>query len=156
MTPDAKRPPLFVPGADAAPTIPHPKETLVYALTIRQPWAGAIAHHGKHVENRVWTPPKAVVGQRLLIHAGAQRDRHTLAEGLEFESQSAVVAVATLAGVHRGVGCCSPWGELDVWHWELADVQPLARPVPASGRQRLWTPAPDVLAAVADQIGAVR
>lgn len=128
----------------------------MYALTIHQPWAGAIAHHGKHVENRVWTPPAAAIGQRLLIHAGAQRDPYALVNGPEFEVQRAIVAVATLAGTHRGVGCCHPWGEPDVWHWELTDVQPLARPVTAKGRQRLWHAPADALAAVADQIGATR
>lgn len=157
MTPDARN---HRPGrsrAVAAPTIPHPKETTVFALTIHQPWAGAIAHHGKHVENRVWPPSPAAVGQRLLIHAGAQRDRSVEADGPEFEVHRAVVAVATLAGAHlESGGCCAPWGESDAWHWELADVMPLLEPVPAKGARRLWRPAPEVVDAVAGQIGVAR
>ncbi|MGH3658983.1 MAG: hypothetical protein ACRDUA_20195, partial [Micromonosporaceae bacterium] len=43
-----------------------------------QPWATLIFAHGKDVENRVWTPPDGVVGQRIAIHAGRTVD-HELA-----------------------------------------------------------------------------
>lgn len=48
------------------------------ALTIRQPWAWAICHAGKRIENRAWlTSPsllavaRRLVGQRFAIHAAA-------------------------------------------------------------------------------------
>jgi hypothetical protein len=44
------------------------------ALTLWQPWAWCIAHHGKRVENREWPPPEALVGQRFAIHAGQHHD----------------------------------------------------------------------------------
>jgi len=40
------------------------------ALTLKQPWAWAVAHAGKDVENRTWKPPASVIGQRIAIHAG--------------------------------------------------------------------------------------
>lgn len=40
------------------------------ALSIRQPWAWAILHAGKRVENREWkAPPRSMIGQTFLIHA---------------------------------------------------------------------------------------
>lgn len=39
------------------------------ALTIRQPWAGRIAHGDKRVENRTWGTAYRGL---LLVHAGAQ------------------------------------------------------------------------------------
>lgn len=40
------------------------------ALTLHAPWAWAIAHGPKRVENRTWKPPSALLGQRIAIHAG--------------------------------------------------------------------------------------
>lgn len=45
------------------------------ALTIRQPWAWAIFHAGKDVENRSWLPPADVIGERIAVHASAALDR---------------------------------------------------------------------------------
>jgi len=40
----------------------------MYALTVKQPWAQAIAQFGKNVENRKARPPAALIGQRIAIH----------------------------------------------------------------------------------------
>lgn len=40
----------------------------MYALTVKQPWAEAIARHGKTVENRTRRPPAHLLGQRIAIH----------------------------------------------------------------------------------------
>lgn len=40
------------------------------AITLHAPWAWAIAHGPKRVENRTWKPPPALLGQRIAIHAG--------------------------------------------------------------------------------------
>lgn len=57
------------------------------ALTLWPEWAFAIAHLGKDVENRTWTPPKALIGQRIAIHAGAyiggRRARVAVEEGAQ-------------------------------------------------------------------------
>lgn len=122
------------------------------ALTVHQPWAGAISHHGKDVENRTWAP-RSALGEYLLIHAGALRVRDVDVTGPEFEVRGAVVAVAQLAGAHIEQGdCCGPWGEQGVYHWQLTHMVRLDCPVPAKGRQRLWRPAPEVITAVRAQI----
>lgn len=53
------------------------------ALTLWQPWATAIAHLGKDVENRTWSPPRALLGKPLAIHAGQRVDKDSLAELLD-------------------------------------------------------------------------
>ncbi len=44
------------------------------ALTLHQPWASVVAAGLKNVENRSWTPPLDVVGERIAIHAGKTWD----------------------------------------------------------------------------------
>ncbi len=42
------------------------------ALTVWQPWASLIAIGAKPYEFRGWKPPRAIIGQRIAIHAGAR------------------------------------------------------------------------------------
>lgn len=44
------------------------------ALTVRQPWAGAIICGFKDVENRTRQPPATMLGQRFAVHAGLAVD----------------------------------------------------------------------------------
>lgn len=44
------------------------------ALTVRQPWAFAIVHGFKDVENRTRQPPAMMLGQRFAIHASLRFD----------------------------------------------------------------------------------
>jgi hypothetical protein len=124
------------------------------ALTVRQPWADAIAHGPKRVENR--TRPTKYQG-RLPIHAGLAADRSALHGGLQDDwpdTRGAVIATAYLTGCHEAQpeGCCGAWSFPDSWHWLLALVRPLAEPVPAKGQLGLWTPDSEVLAAVEAQL----
>lgn len=124
------------------------------ALTIRQPWAGAIAHQTKRVENRSWKLPAKHEGARILIHAGAQLDHDAQVYGPGLGVYGAVVAVATITDCHwaeEGT-CCGPWGFARAYHWTLADVVALAQPVPAKGALGFWTVPDDVLAAVQRQV----
>lgn len=160
------------------------------AITIQQPYAFAIAVGAKPVENRGRSIPwRAAVGERVAIHAGK-----TWYDGAEFDDRfddllvdgampdvpaaalGAVVAVATLAGVHWGGACrftpverqrtvdtesllpvrpglCSAWAEPDAWHLVWQDVRPLLEPVPTRGFQGLWTVPDGVLVDVVFQPG---
>lgn len=136
------------------------------ALTIRQPWAAAIAHGKKRTENRSWPAPAKHIGTRILIHAAASTyaavGRLSIIEitGIEPDAQwpedrGAIIATATLVGCHFDTGCCAPWGMTDCFHWELADVATLPEPVPAKGALGFWTPGEDILNAALRQDTAV-
>jgi len=45
------------------------------ALTVWQPWASLIMAGAKPYEFRRWAAPRWIVGQRIVIHAGARRMR---------------------------------------------------------------------------------
>lgn len=144
------------------------------ALTLHQPWAWAIAHAGKPVENRTWKPPRGVIGQRIAIHAGKRLDKAAVSDIEDLLMgenpgafvQGAVVATARLDGyVHQGPGGRSLWGVsveracealesrwfVGPFGWVLEEVVALAEPVPARGAQGLWTLPADVAAAVERQ-----
>ena len=115
------------------------------ALTIRQPYAGAIVHQTKRVENRTWRLPASMIGARILIHAGAEPDRDATVYGPNLDVYGAIIGAATLPGYHYDTGaqpCCSEWAFTGTYHWELADVIALPQPVPAKGRLGFWTPDP--------------
>lgn len=46
----------------------------MHAITVKQPWASAIARFGKSVENRPRRPPAHLIGQRIAIHVSQARD----------------------------------------------------------------------------------
>ncbi|MGW6578929.1 hypothetical protein ACWF76_05895 [Streptomyces globisporus] len=127
------------------------------ALTIRQPWAGAIVHQTKRVENRTWKLPAAHHGVRILIHAGAQPDKNAEVEGPNLDVYGAIVGVATVTGCHWSDDgmCCGPWGFAKAYHWTLADVIALPEPIPAKGALGFWTPSDDIVNAALRQDTAV-
>lgn len=138
------------------------------ALTVQQPWAWAIVHGGKDVENRTqaW-------GYRgpLAIHAGARlsdRSNYALIKALgdamrddrwQDLDYGAIIGVVDLVDVHTADWCwghCSPWAESsydehrgrtrrDIVHLVLENPRPLEVPIPCKGRLGLWTPPAEVL-----------
>lgn len=144
------------------------------ALTIHQPWAGAIAHGPKRVENRTW---QTYYRGWIAIHASAGRSprwllEHTIPRVADLsgqpietvhkwiETRGMVVAVARLTSVclasrySASLLCdCGPWAMPRERHWHLADVRPLAEPIPATGAQKLWRLPDDVNARVRAAIG---
>lgn len=132
------------------------------ALTIKQPWAAAIAHGPKRIENRPKAIPPKHLGTTVLIHAGAAEDEGALPADMTREwprHHRAIVAVATLASCHQAAKplCCAPWGFPDTWHWVFEDVRPIPHPPrPVRGHLGLWTVDDDVLAAVTRQIDLER
>lgn len=143
------------------------------ALTLHQPWAWAIAHAGKRIENRSWRPPRNLIGQRIAIHQGqgwsydqriwgTSTPPPTRALLQERGMVGAVVATTEVFAFgddswlyHGGFASlddlrwyCGPVG------WMLHDVRPLAQPVPCNGAQGLWTLSDELAAAVAAQEAA--
>lgn len=119
-------------------------ESAMRALTVRQPWAGAIFELGKDVENRSWTTPYRGA---VLIHAGSAMwgtnkplDK-ALREGTAW-SAGAIIGVVELVDVVRGHQ--SVWADTKSWHWVLEDPHLFAHPVPARGAMGLWETPVDV------------
>ena len=118
------------------------QSNLMPCLSIRQPWAWAILHLGKDVENRSW--PTKHRGP-ILIHAGkwfrledvrkefflfmARQEKFGTPESdakifTEMRTQTGgIVGVVTIVDCVRGYA--SPWAIPGQWHWVLADPKPL-------------------------------
>lgn len=148
--------------------------TAIRCLTVRQPWAWAIAHAGKTVENRThrteYRGPIAIHSALTWSQPGLEdrrvraaltryaRRRTFTADLIELAADAGVIiATATIVDCHPSAGCCDPWGEdyftdadgnihADVWHWVLDRIRPLREHVPARGQLGLWKPGPAVLA----------
>ena len=132
----------------------------IRAITIQQPWAWAVAHGGKTIENRNWG--LAYRGP-IAIHAGLTwsedggRDARVLnaLRGTDALTQTglargAVVALADLVDEHPDAGCCRPWGQPGEHHLVLANVRPLGEPLPCRGALGLW----QLPTAIADRLTA--
>lgn len=142
-------------------------------ISVRQPWAWAIARGWKPVENRTRAFPSKLIGVPIALHASLTPEpeafppdsgaRAALAAA-EAEDPllalGAVIAVVTFSGSHvtcrSGLGgpVCTSWSETARDHWVVDSAQPLAEPVPCRGMQGFW-PVPDSVAeAVAAQLPA--
>lgn len=138
----------------------------VRGLTIRQPWAWAILHAGKHVENRSWRPPSWLVGKRIALHAakGLSRIEYEAArDGIDWANptvlvpsfhdlaRGAIVGTAVLARVidHDDEYKSCRWytGEVGM---ALADRRALREPIPWKGALGFWR-LPDELAERVEQ-----
>lgn len=147
------------------------------AITVKAPWSWAISHGPKRIENRVWQ--RSYRGS-LAIHAGkgwdedgedsplvqrawreADLDIYKLDPAYREIVLGAVVAVADLVDICGAQmwsfipgGCtCGPWAARGQFHWKLANVRPLAEPVPCRGALGLWTLPDEVESAVVAQLG---
>lgn len=138
------------PGSGSAGSVPE-----LRVLSIRHPWAWAIVHAGKDVENRPWTTPyRGLIGIHagLNLAAGARVQLAAMGLRAPFDlPRGAVIGVARLVDCVRDAD--SPWAIPGHWHWQLADARPLAEPVPLTGRLQLFRAPVDVAEQVYAQIG---
>ena len=124
------------------------------ALSIRQPWAWAILHAGKDIENR--TQNRRYRGE-LVIHAPAKLDTFDRwPKGLPKPDESvlhlrAILGVVELVDVverSRSRWFDGPFG------FVLAKARPLPEPVPyLEGNSSFWTIPPAVAGAIRQQLG---
>lgn len=121
------------------------------AVTVRQPWAWAIAHGFKDIENRSWTP-RVDPGELIAIHAGAAAPDFEDVERVKklvgrrgkvpdvFDC-GCVVAVARYRGAvasSRSRWFSGPLG------WVLYGARALHVPVDCKGQLGLWHLPPSV------------
>jgi len=160
---------------------PVPAQEARFAITLTRPWAAMCTIGPKDIENRDWTPPPGMVGQRVAIHAGLKFDyadwelcKELMQKlGIEWWDNrplmalnsvaSAIVGTAVIAGVVDkdvpGSGTRTdaiPNAATSPWFfgrygWLLTERQAIAAPVPVRGYQKLWHMPDDVAAAVAAQ-----
>lgn len=132
-------------------------------LTVRQPWAWAIIHGGKDVENRVrniagdYRGPVAIHAAKVNdVEAWAAMGRTNLAAYGRAMSVpesligGAIIGVVDIVDVHvarpaasgrlvdwaehtKPGELCSPWAEWDVHHLVLANPRALDEPIPYKG-----------------------
>jgi len=130
------------------------------AISVRQPWAWAIIHGGKDIENRNW---KTNYRGPLAIHAGKSFD-FTRAElrgviqGLygkwlqetiyrfqhSDDVRGAIIGVVDLIDCIPSFRCDSPWkagDDPDYFCWKLANPRAV-EPIPIKGQLGIWTLAP--------------
>ena len=104
------------------------------ALSIRQPWAWAIIHGGKDVENRsenVARRAERLIGQTILIHAGLRPDADGFVDmlddfGLKPSEDDlhygGVIGSARIMAVTRRHP--SRWAQRGQWRIVLTDARP--------------------------------
>ena len=136
------------------------------AITVRQPWAWAIMHDGKDVENRSRNIAGTYRGP-VVIHAGLTDDddayRGPVGQrwlawwangGSGWGGQRGfALGVVDLIGVHPYADCdrrpfagfCSNWAGSGAMHLELAHPHAFAEPIPYRGRLGLWEFPDDLL-----------
>jgi hypothetical protein len=154
-------------------------------LTVRQPWAWAIIHGGKDVENRTRNIAGLYRGP-VAIHAGLAYDAAWSSRALDDAMQASgarlgeppmpwwggeghIIGVVNLWAVHRdadGGNCCarrpvggpggSPWAERDVWHLCLNAPRPLSKPLPYRGALGLRDLPGDLAAELLGLVGGAR
>lgn len=132
-------------------------------ITVRQPWAWAIIHGGKDVENR----SRNIVGSYrgpVAIHAAlavtddydlAKRTCDELVPVSEWDRplhRGAIIGTVDVVDVHEWIddsvcyghvgpddeATCSPWAMPDHKHIILANPVAFDKPIPATGRLGLW------------------
>jgi len=115
-------------------------------LSIRQPWAWAIATGKKKVENRTWTTPYRGT---VFIHASLSRasgasawlSKHFRLTPPADLPRGAIIAVAVLDKVvtRRNGKAFGKWFE-GPYGFVLTDVRPVKKPIMAAGKLGLWRP----------------
>jgi len=132
------------------------------ALTLHAPWAWAVMHGGKDIENRSWAPPNHMLGQRIAIHAGMaslaeeREDLVRICSNVPDEfMRGAILGTVQVVGYvdEQDVGLMWNGERIEklrshepaesVWFggpvgWLLRDPKPLERPIPQRGALGLW------------------
>jgi hypothetical protein len=158
------------------------------ALTEIAPWGSAIIRpeplKAKWIENRMWAPPRSLIGSRIAIHQGKQFDEDAydaVRDILEDFAPMGELPLGAFLGTVLLFGYVhvegksievrtmekvssnalskilgSPWRNAEATHlWLLKDPRALAAPIPCRGMQKLWNVPPEHLPAL-EALGGAR
>lgn len=115
------------------------------ALSVRQPWAHAIVHLGKDIENRTWP---TYLRERVAIHASGSMNAHEFhsansfikSVNPEFELTEDILTLGAIIGTVEIVDCVygskSPWF-IGPCGFVLRDPIPV-EPIPYRGQLGFW------------------
>lgn len=141
------------------------------ALTLKHPWAFAVARRRKDVENRVWRPHPGQLrpGEWFALHGGVVPKGDSLEEAEDdldslrrrgLTPGGLTLADATLPGLFaaaRFAGCVtaspSPWFN-GPHGWAWSELVVLPEPVPCRGAQGLWDIPAEALALFVARVSA--
>ena len=144
------------------------------ALTIQEPWASLLVKGKKQFETRDWQRNYRGL---LAIHAGKQSvhpfdyplglseildDSKITQDNLNNNKQK-IIAIATLKEIHlMSIQFIKAQSELErltgfwqpgLYAWELIDILPLPKPIPARGMPGLWGVSDEIYAEIQQQLG---
>jgi hypothetical protein len=109
-----------------------PNSSILKAISVRQPWAYAILHLGKDVENR---PMRTHFRGRILIQASLTVERD---EALALKLDPDELPTGAIVGDVEIIDCVdnsrSKWAEPGQWHWRLKNPRYLKTPIPFKGK----------------------
>ena len=115
------------------------------ALSVRPPWAWAIAHARKRVENRsrrtTYRGPVAIHASKNLKGSDLKALERILGRPVDPQRfvRGAIVATALLVDVVPAERCHNRW-VVGPWCWVLRKIRPLKDPIYLSGSLGLWDP----------------
>jgi hypothetical protein len=124
----------------------------VKALSVRQPWAWAIIHAGKDIENRTW---RTHYRGPLFIHASLARHSKTgmprgirspREDALHFGAIIGLVELVDVVERSRSKWFAGPLG------WVIANPYRLKHPMPCKGGLGLWNVPPAVARRIRAQL----
>ena len=147
-------------------------------LTVRQPYAWAIIHGGKDIENRTRNIAGSYRGP-VAIHAALQAPafdtKHPELWPLdERHVTAAIIGIVDLVGVHHSESCaeytliektpdytahrwmpsCSKWADFNTpYHLKLANPHALANPIPYKGGLGLRRLTDDITTQILETLG---
>jgi len=132
------------------------------AITIRQPWAWAVIHAGKNIENRSWNTH---LRGRVAVHAARSMTWAEYEDGCEFiRSINRGIRIPAYEDMVRGaivgtveiVDCVqksdSPW-YCGKYGFVLARPQALPTPIPCKGALGFWDVPEDIAKKLGQKAG---
>jgi hypothetical protein len=123
------------------------------AITIKAPWAWAIMHGGKDIENRTW---KTNVRGRIAVHSSPGLTREDYEWARRWSKQKTGILLpdfeelerAAIIGTVEVIDCVkrhpSRWHARGHYGFVLANPRPLSKPVPCAGFLGFWEVPEDV------------